>query len=435
MPPNATSQPGVLRLTPYYFLANRQLTRRELQYEPIGGMQIQIAQTTQELDALGVAQTVVFPRRPGLPRELRLGESSAGRLLRLPVAPIRTRSKGYIGLLVSWGLALTVWCLATRLRGRRHELSLIHVHCSELPWTFFFARVAAAILGLPLVLTTHCSAIATFHPETLLGRLLLGPARAAERFALRGARAVIVLTERMRRAYLDRELVAEDRVFVIPDGVRIGAFAAAQEPERELPTVVYCGRFAPEKGWIDFVEAAEDLVWSGRRTVRFTMCGDGNELPACRREIERRGLGDVVELPGHLERDAVATLLRQAAVVVVPSRHEELGGTVLEALSTGRPVVATRVGGLPEIIQDGVTGLLVPPGSPPAIAAAVGRLLDDRALRERLGRAGSAAAAEFDARSVAERLHRVYGEVLTRAGGERGQPVVAAGMPLAKGER
>ncbi len=404
--------PHVLRLTPYYFLGGGAQTRKELQYEPIGGMQVQIAQITEELDALGYRQTVVFPRRPGLGREMCRGQAIRLRLLRLPVAPIRTRSKGYIGLLVSWGLSLTLWCVRRRLWGRRRRFALIHFHCSELPWTFVFAPIAASILGLPLVLTVHCSAIATFHPETPLGRLLLGPARVAERLALRRADAVIVLTERIRRVYAEQALIADERVFVIPDGVRTRQFAATDEPPAQSPTVVYCGRFAPEKGWADFVAAVKLITAEGRRDVRFVMCGDGNQLAECRRAAARLGLAQMIDLPGHIDRDHVAALIRKAAIVVVPSRHEELGGTVLEALSTGRPVVATAVGGLPEVIDDGVTGLLVPPGSPEQIAGAVGRLLDDRELRERIGRAASEAALGYEAREVARRVGQLYHEVL-----------------------
>ncbi|GAB3478430.1 glycosyltransferase family 4 protein [Amycolatopsis cihanbeyliensis] len=400
----------VLRLTPYYYLADRELTHRELQYEPIGGMQVQIMQTTEQVSALGSRQSVVLPRRPGMPARLAADERTSFELLSLPVAPIPTRSKGYIGLLVSWGMAVTAWCLRQRLRRTHRRFSLIHVHCSELPWTFLFAVIAKFLLRLPLVITTHCSAIATFHPETPLGRLLIGPARLFERWAVRRADAAVVLTERIRRVYVEKGLTTPDRVHIVPDGVRLDAFrTSAEDPEPDSgpPVVLYCGRFAPEKGWADYVEAAALLVREGAG-ARFVMCGDGNELRHCRADLRRLDIVDHVELRGHLERDEIAEAIKSAAIVVIPSRHEELGGTVLEALTAGKAVVVTEVGGLPEVVDHGAAGLIVPPYDPPGLAAAVRKYLDSPELRREHGRAGALRAAGYELETVSKRLAEVY---------------------------
>ncbi len=403
----------VLRLTPYYYLPERELTHRELQYEPIGGMQVQIMQTTEEVSANGASQSVVFPRRPGMARQVDRDDRTSFELLKLPVTPIPTRSKGYIGLLISWGLAVVVWSIVQRVRGRHRRFSLIHMHCSELPWTFLFAVLAKMILRRPLMLTTHCSAIATFHPETLLGKLLIGPARVFERMAVRRADAAIVLTERVRNVYIDLGLTTPDRVHVVPDGVRLDVFrpnlqpvAPAAEPDA-APVVLYCGRFAPEKGWADYIEAAAVMVQQGT-DARFVMCGDGNELKHCRARMEELGISDRVELRGHLDRAEIAEEIKEATVVVIPSRHEEMGGTVLEALAAGRAVVVTDVGGLPNAVDHGEAGLIVPPYDPPAIAAAVQRHLDSPELRARCGQRGMSRASEFDLSSVTSRLVGIY---------------------------
>ncbi|ABD12717.1 glycosyltransferase [Frankia casuarinae] len=419
--PDGGSPPHVLRLTPYYFLADRELTHRELQYEPIGGMQVQIMQTTEQMSALGVRQSVLLPRRPGMPRSLMLDPRTRLELLTLPVAPIPTRSKGYIGLLVSWGLAVVVACVGKRLRGTRRQYSLIHVHCSELPWTFLFAVLARLLLGRPLVLTVHCSAIATFHPETPLGWVLIGPARFFERHAVRRADAVVVLTDRVRRAYLERGLTGPDRVHVVTDGVHLADFQrpgaeAPSEPPSEPPVVLYCGRFAPEKGWADFVDAAALIVAKGV-PARFVMCGDGNELERCRARARRLGIADRIELPGHLDRSRLPDVVREAAVVVIPSRHEEMGGTVIEAMAAGRPVVVTDVGGLPTVVGHGMAGIIVPPCDPPALAEAVAELLDSPQRCARLGAAGAHRARQFDQESVTRRLLDVYRLVLAHSRG------------------
>lgn len=408
------SRMHILRLTPYYYLQGRELTHKELQYEPIGGMQVQIMQTTEQVSALGASQSVVFPRRPGLPRSMRFDRRTRFVLLRPPVAPIPTRSKGYIGLLVSWGASITTWCLGQRLSGVNRRYSLIHMHCSELPWTWLFAVVAKALLRRPLVLTTHCSAIATFHPETLLGRLLIGPARLFERIAVRRADAVVVLTERVRRVYVGQRLTAAERVHVVPDGVRLTAFRGMPGDaswDEDQPIVLYCGRFAPEKGWADYVAAAARLIATGHK-ARFVMCGDGNELKHCRAMLHELGIADQVELRGHLERTEIAEVMKQSSVVVIPSRHEEMGGTVLEAMAAGRPVVVTDVGGLPTVVGHGEAGLVVPACDPPALADAISRCLESPELRSRLGEAGARQASGYELEAVTRRLLDVYATVL-----------------------
>lgn len=176
---------------------------------------------------------------------------------------------------------------------------------------------------------------------------------------LRRARAVVVASAFLADAA--RELGARE-VAVIPSGVEVPA-----EPgvPGEPPHVLYVGRLSPEKGIEDFLAATRELP-------RVIVGGGPVEVPEAVGPLPPRELG------AHYEA---------AAVVVVPSRREGYGVVAREAMAHGRPVVATAVGGLPDAIRDGQTGLLVPPGDPAALRAAIERLLGDRALRERLGAA------------------------------------------------
>lgn len=399
----------VLRLSPYYLFPDRPLSRRELQYEPIGGMQVQITQLSEALDREGVAQTVVLPRRSGLPPQKQQRRITF-RFLRLPVLPITTPSKGYAGLLLYWSGAVLAWCAWQAIRGRRATWDVIHVHCSELPWTYVTAVGAKALMGRPLVLTIHCSSIVTFEPSNALGRILGAVAAVAERYALTRADVVTVLTQRLANEYVERGLVELARIEVIPDGVDLTLFRPPSSDEDGIDggPVVYCGRFAPEKGWADFVAAAAILRDAGHSDVRYVMFGDGNELTRCREELRTRQLEHQVSLVGHVGRSEIALGLGRAQVVVVPSHHEELGGTVLEALALGRPVVATSVGGLPEVISDANNGRLVPPCRPDAIAGAVADLLADSQLRRRLASAARDSVAAYDLCRTTELLVRCY---------------------------
>jgi glycosyltransferase involved in cell wall biosynthesis len=167
-----------------------------------------------------------------------------------------------------------------------------------------------------------------------------------------------------------RALGARD-VRVIPSGVEIPETVG--EPD-DPPHVLYVGRLSEEKGVRELAEAAKGLP--------LVVVGDG----------PLRAL--VPDTVGFVPHDELGPYYEKAAVVVVPSRREGYGVVAREAMAYGRAVVATRVGGLPDAVDDGVTGLLVPVGDSGALRAALTRLLGDRALRERLGGKARAYATE-----------------------------------------
>ena len=146
-------------------------------------------------------------------------------------------------------------------------------------------------------------------------------------------------------------------------------------------------------------------------TIRFAAAGHGPLAVEVRAEHARLGLGDRFALLGH--RDDAIRLLAGADLFVLASGHEGLPVAVMEALALGVPVVATRVGGLPEVVTDGVDGLLVPPGDPAALAAAIRRASrpDERA---RLAAGAAAAGDRFAAAPAVRRIEAVYDRVRAR---------------------
>ena len=171
------------------------------------------------------------------------------------------------------------------------------------------------------------------------------------------------------------------------------------------------GRLQAPKDPITLVRALAELGATGRG-------GDRRRRPrpaAVESEVRRLGLESVVRLAG--ERDDVGELLAGADLFVLSSRSEGLPLSILEAMAAGLPVVASSVGGVPELVVEGETGLLVPPGDPHALAAAMERLLDDPALRRRLGAAGRTRVSEHFDLAVARRAHLdLYRALLADAG-------------------
>jgi glycosyltransferase involved in cell wall biosynthesis len=244
-----------------------------------------------------------------------------------------------------WLALLLPAMLANFVRAaRRVDADLVHAHWLPAGWV-------AARTGRPYV-------VQVWGTDVELARR----APALARRVLRGARLVIAASNELAESA--RALGARD-VRVIPSGVDVPAQVGE---EAEPPEVLFAGRLSPEKGVLELVEAADGL--------NLVVAGDG---PLRARVPGARGFVPHDELQG---------LYARAAVVACPSRREGFGVACLEAMAHGRPVVATSVGGLRDLVVDGETGIVVPPRDPAALHAALTRLLGDRDLRRRLGSAG-----------------------------------------------
>lgn len=190
-----------------------------------------------------------------------------------------------------------------------------------------------------------------------------------------------------------------------------GQVAKVQQPPGTDLTVVLPGRIVPEKGHADLVAALRILDAKIPR-LRAVVAGDGPLRRDVEAMVSQAGLADQVEFTGALDHAAMIRTVATADIVVVPSRHEGFGLTALEAMALGRAVVATTVGGLPEVMGD--TGVLVPPVDPEALAAAIDRLAQDPGLRKAMGdRAAARARAEFDIGAVTGRLKAAYQALLS----------------------
>lgn len=262
-----------------------------------------------------------------------------------------------------------LWRLCRRIRP-----VILHLNSSK---AGVLGRIAGAVARVPVrVFTAHGWAFKA--SPGLSGRLYLW----ADRLALPLTTAVVCVSETERAAGIAAGTCRDGSTHVIYNGVETLPEPAGSG-ERSRVRIVSVGRLAPPKDFLTLVHAAAALDPEQAEVV---VLGDGPDRPALEAEIRSLEIDDRVELAG--EVTDVPTRLRDADVFVLSSRSEGLPISVLEAMAAGLPVVASDVGGLKELVEQGISGTLVPPGDAPALARALAELGDDRERRRREGAAG-----------------------------------------------
>jgi len=204
-------------------------------------------------------------------------------------------------------------------------------------------------------------------------------------------------------------------VTVVYPGVQAWVYGGPRDPW----TVGAAGRLVRIKGYDCLLEAFAALH-ARRPEARLEIAGDGPERVALEQHACSLGIATVVRFLGW--RDDLEALMSRWSVFVQPSREEALGIAVLQAMASAVPVVASDVGGLPEIVEPGLTGVLVPPGDVAVLASALDGLLRDSELRKRLGQAGRQRALQFSEERFASGVARIYADLLER----RGDPATAS---------
>jgi glycosyltransferase involved in cell wall biosynthesis len=235
----------------------------------------------------------------------------------------------------------------------------------------------------------------------------------AERFFFSGDRQYIAISNWMRqRIWLYFPRLDQTRIRVIPNSVDTKVFTPdgkAGEPEN----ILFTGRFVSAKGLTFLADAIPEVV-SKHPNATFTFIGPGNFQPYLNRILAHNVPNRNVNLVGYVkDRDAVLEYYRRCDLFVVPTLYENLPTRVLEAMACGKPVVATNVSAIPEIINSGDNGILVPPRSEEALANAINGLLDNRSLMRRMGtRARESVEGKFDWDVNARKVASLYEELI-----------------------
>jgi glycosyltransferase involved in cell wall biosynthesis len=294
---------------------------------------------------------------------------------------------------------------------RENRVDLIHAHQYG---PFLYAALSRLPFGFgqpPIVLTEH-------------GRADPDPPRpghfVANRLLLRRRDRVFGVGACVARALIDKEGFQAARVGVIYNGIDLAALEGCQRYRDDVRNelglgaddvlVIQVARLSQEKNHLAALRALERVI-PERPDVRLVIVGDGPEAGAIREEVRRRGLEPYVRLTGM--RNDVPRLLGAADVGLLTSTTEGIPLTVAEAMAAGLPVVSTRVGGLPEMLENGSTGFLAPSRDDAALAAHLIRLAADPELRRRLGEAGRARAyADFSEHTMIDKYNCCYHEIL-----------------------
>ncbi len=299
---------------------------------------------------------------------------------------------------------------------RRVRPLIVHTHTAK---AGVLGRLAARIVGVPVVVHTYHGHVFQGYFSPVKTRLFLS----IERWLARRTDRLLTVSESVRQELLRLGIGTPERVQVIPLGLDLDGFLQcatlrgqlrAQLGIGDAPLVGIIARLVPIKRHEDFLAAARDVALR-LPDCRFLVVGDGELRVGLEDRARALGLDGRIYFLGW--RGDLPGLYADLDLVALTSANEGLPVSLIEAMAAGLPVVATRVGGVPDLVEDGVTGLLVPPKDPGALAEAMVRLLSDPNRRQAMGDAGRE---RVDPAYSAERLLRDVGRLYTELLAARG---------------
>lgn len=341
---------------------------------PAGGMANQTRQLKELLEGEGLAVSLVQVNAPYQPAWIG----------RVPVARAFFRLIPYL---------ISLWRVAGRV-------DLFHVMANS-GWSWFlFAAPAVRIghfRGIPVVVNYRGG-----EAESFLNR---SAARVLP--TLRRASVLAVPSGFLRDVFAKFGATAE----IVPNIVNLERFAAQADPPPGPPCIMVARNLEPIYDIATAIRAFAQ-VHASFPTATLVVAGSGPDRAMLEQLTAELGLGSQVTFTGRLDRDGMAELYRSAHIALNPSKVDNMPNSVLEAYASGVPVVSTQVGGVPYIVTEGVTGLMVPPSDPNAMAAALLRLLRDPELALTLRRAGPQEAQKYSWTAVRGTLLSLYRRLL-----------------------
>jgi len=366
-------------------------------YPSLGGVEELVRQLAHQQQEAGDRPLIVTNRWP---KDLPESETYQGLPLRRYVfrVPERTWKQRGGALLFGPGTLRRV-CAELIASGTQ----LLHVQCVSS--NAFYALQAKRRLKLPLVVT-------------LQGELTMDANRVFQRSAFARSLMCSALEQADYITACSAQTLAEaeqffgkpfgDRAQVVYNGIRLNDFREVAPYAHPRPYILGIGRHVPQKGFDVLLRAFAQQVRAGEQTHDLLLAGDGAERSNLEQLTGELGISERVRFVGRVERAEAVRLFVGCSFFVLPSRHEPMGIVNLEAMAAGKAVVASQVGGVPELVEAERTGLLVPGEEVDALAEALQRLTGDADLRVRLGAAGQERARRFDWPEIARQYKEIY---------------------------
>ena len=369
-------------------------------YPHVGGVEETVRQLAREYRRRGIGVIILTNRWPrSLPREEIYEGTPVHRLaMRAPEGSLKAR--------VNYRLTHRAICREMLAILRKHRIDILHVQCVSS--NGHYARIARRELGLPLVVTTQgertMDATQLYQRSPFMNQVLRALLGEADH-----------ITACSRHTLDDMETYwgkpFQPKGTVVYNGIDPHDFDSAQPYASSAPYILGIGRLVPQKGFDILLRAFAKSAIPGWNLL---IAGEGPERDSLETLIRDLGLEGRAKLIGRADRAMAVSLFRGCGFFVLPSRMEPLGIVNLEAMAAGKPVIASRTGGVPEIVLDGETGLLVPAGDQTALAAALARLASDSLLRERLGVAGRRAVGRFTWPAIAGQYAEIYSALTSK---------------------
>jgi glycosyltransferase involved in cell wall biosynthesis len=314
---------------------------------------------------------------------------------------------------------------------RQERPHIVHTHTAR---AGFLGRLAARLAGVPLIVHTYHGHVLHGYYGAAKNRLLRNMARMLALLTDH----IITVSELVKRDLVHYQIAAAEKITVVPLGFDLAPFLSCQNHRGQLrreyglddrvQLVGIVGRIFPIKNHRLFLDAAARIV-AQKGGVRFVIVGDGALRGEMEHYVDELGFADRVIFTGW--RRDLPRVYADLDVLVVSSDNEGTPVSAIEAMTAGRPVVATRVGGLPDLIEEGRTGLLAPPRDPEALAAAVLGLLHDPQNAARIGQTARAMAQErFAVQRLIADTERLYLHFLAEKGFPEGEAVLSDFAPV-----
>lgn len=301
---------------------------------------------------------------------------------------------------------------------KRKKFDVIHCHTSK---GGFVGRIAAKLAGANVIVYSPHGDIF----EGYFNKIVTMAFAMLEKFAAYFTDTIVTLSKLGKERFLNHGVGKDSQIKPIYNGIDFKKFecikVSSSDKRKELGLqdgdfiCTTVARFVPVKGHTYLIKAVLEVI-KVIPDAKFLFVGDGELMPSLQKEIESLGLKHNIILPGASED--IAEILNCSDVFVLPSVNEGFGIVLVEAMAMKKPLIATNVGGIPEIVIDGKTGILVPPESPEALSASIIKLHNNPDMRIEMGRAGYYRAKElFDIETTVHEFEKLYTELVKKKSG------------------